>query len=79
MANELKSRRWFWFAILFQNAFAYVVTLIVYQFGMLFVHGQFGVGTVAAIALFGGILFALFRPNPYAKADGIGGRARSAA
>ena len=48
MANELKSRKWFWFAILFQNVFAYVLTLIVYQLGMLFAHGHFGIGTVFA-------------------------------
>lgn len=33
MAKEMQSRKWFWFAILFQNIFAYVVTLIVYQIG----------------------------------------------
>ena len=50
MANELKSRKWFWFAILFQNVFAYVLTLIVYQLGMLFVHGHFGIGITNADA-----------------------------
>ncbi len=79
MANELRSRKWFWFAIAFQNVFAYVVTLIVYQFGMLFVHGQFGVGTVFAFIFAAGILFALFRPNPYAKADGLKRGVRNAA
>lgn len=65
MANELKSRKWFWFAILFQNVFAYVLTLIVYQLGMLFVHGHFGVGTVFAFIFLAGIIFALFRKDPY--------------
>ncbi|WP_294423570.1 ferrous iron transport protein B [uncultured Treponema sp.] len=65
MANELKSRKWFWFAILFQNIFAYVLTLIVYQLGMLFVHGYFGVGTVFAFIFLAGIIFALFRKDPY--------------
>ncbi len=65
MANELKSRKWFWFAILFQNIFAYVLTLIVYQLGMLFVHGHFGVGTVFAFIFLAGIIFALFRKDPY--------------
>ena len=65
MANELKSRKWFWFAILFQNVFAYVLTLIVYQLGMLFVHGHFGVGTVFAFVFLAGIIFALFRKDPY--------------
>ncbi|MCC2703316.1 ferrous iron transporter B, partial [Erysipelatoclostridium ramosum] len=30
MAKELNDRKWFWFAILFQNVFAYVVTFMVY-------------------------------------------------
>ena len=69
MANELKSRKWFWFAILFQNIFAWIVTLIFYQLGMLFAHGAFGVGTVVAFVLLAVLLIALFRKNPYAEAD----------
>ncbi|WP_288188935.1 ferrous iron transport protein B [uncultured Treponema sp.] len=65
MKSELNSRKWFWFAILFQNIFAYVVTLIVYQLGMLFVHGAFGVGTVFAFIFLAVILYAVFRKNPY--------------
>ena len=65
MANELNDRKWFWFAILFQNLCAYAVTLIVFQLGMLFVHGVFGVWTVIAFLLLAFILFALFRRNPY--------------
>lgn len=65
MKSELNSRKWFWFAILFQNIFAYVVTLIVYQLGMLFVHGVFGVGTVFAFIFLAVILYAVFRKNPY--------------
>ncbi len=69
MANELRNRKWFWAAILFQNAFAYVVTLIVYQLGTLFTTGHFGAGTVFAIIFT--VLFAwgLFRKNPYAQKD----------
>lgn len=65
MKSELNSRKWFWFAILFQNIFAYVVTLIVYQLGMLFVYGAFGVGTVFAFIFLAVILYAVFRKNPY--------------
>ena len=65
MANELKNRKWFWFAILFQNLAAYAVTMIVYQLGMLFVHGVFGAGTIIAFILLAFILFAVFRKNPY--------------
>lgn len=69
MANELNDRKWFWFAILFQNVFAFAVTLIVYQLGMLFAHGVFGVGTVFAFVVLAAILFALFRKNPYKEMD----------
>ena len=31
MAAEMNDRKWFWFAILYQNVFAYVASLIVYQ------------------------------------------------
>ncbi|MDE6773006.1 MAG: ferrous iron transporter B, partial [Treponemataceae bacterium] len=66
MANELKSRKWFWFAIVFQNVFAYVVTLIVYRLGMLFgAAHQFTACTVVAFVLAAVMLFALFRPDPY--------------
>ncbi|MCH5290665.1 MAG: ferrous iron transporter B [Treponema sp.] len=79
MAHELKSRRWFWFAIAFQNIFAYVVTLIVFQIGSLvaaLAHGKlvfadgFSMGGLAAaFLLLGAICFALVRKNPYAELD----------
>lgn len=69
MAGELKNRKWFWFAIVFQNAFAYVVTLIVYQLGTLFTQGQFGAGTVFGFVFLAAILFGLFRKNPYSQID----------
>lgn len=65
MAKEMQSRKWFWFAILFQNVFAYVVTLIVYQLGTFATGGSFGVGTVVGIVLLIVMLYLLFRPDPY--------------
>ncbi len=65
MAKEMQSRKWFWFAILFQNIFAYVVCLIVYQIGSLVTGGAFGVGSIVAIILLAALLFMLFRPDPY--------------
>lgn len=69
MANELNDRKWFWFAIGFQNVFAWVISLIVYQIGSLVTAGAFGFWTVIAFVLLAAILFGLFRPNPYAKED----------
>lgn len=65
MAQQLQSRKWFWFAILFQNIFAYLVCLSVYQIGAFVMGGAFGIGTVVGIAVALVILFMLFRPDPY--------------
>lgn len=65
MAKELNDRKWFWFAILFQNVFAYLVTLCVYQIGTLVTGGGFGVGTAVAFVVVAVMLFLLFRPDPY--------------
>ena len=65
MAQQMQSRKWFWFAILFQNVFAYLVTLCVYQIGTLVTGGGFGVGTAVAFVIVAIMLFLLFRPDPY--------------
>ena len=65
MAQQMQSRKWFWFAILFQNVFAYLVTLCVYQIGTLVTGGEFGVGTAVAFMVVAVMLFLLFRPDPY--------------
>ena len=65
MAQQMQSRKWFWFAILFQNIFAYVVCLCVYQIGSFVMGGAFGVGTAVGIILALILLFLLFRPDPY--------------
>lgn len=75
MANELKNRKWFWFAIAFQNVFAYIITMIVYQLGTFFGGGAFGAATLIAFAFLAFILVMLFRPNPYAKEDAMKSRA----
>lgn len=65
MANELNDRKWFWFAILFQNVFAYAVSLMVYQIGSLVLYGTFGFWTVVAFVVLAFMLYMLFRPDPY--------------
>ena len=65
MAQQMQSRKWLWFAILFQNVFAYLVTLCVYQIGTLVTGGGFGVGTAVAFVVVAVMLFLLFRPDPY--------------
>ena len=65
MAKEMNSRKWFWFAILFQNVFAYLVCLCFYQIGSFVTGGAFGVGTVVGFVVLIVMLFMLFRPDPY--------------
>jgi len=65
MAKEMQSRKWFWFAIVFQNVFAYAVTLVIYQIGSFLLYGTFSAWTVIAFAVLLFMLFMLFRPDPY--------------
>ena len=63
MAQQFQSRKWFWFAILYQNIFAYVVALCIYQLGGLAAGVvAFNVWTVIAFIC---LAFMLFRPDPY--------------
>ena len=67
-AKEMNNKKWFWFAIGFQNINAYLITLMVYQFGGLMTgEVAFGVGTVAAVIVLVGYLYLLFRPDPNKK------------
>ena len=65
MAQQMQSRKWFWFAILFQNVFAYVVCLCVYQIGSFAMGAPFGIGTVVGIVFALALVFLLVRPDPY--------------
>lgn len=65
MARELNDRKWFWFAIIFQNVWAWVMTFIVYQIGSVVTGSGFTVWTGIACVFVAAILFQLFRPDPY--------------
>jgi ferrous iron transport protein B len=60
--REMNNIKWFWFAVGYQTILAYVVSLCVYQIGMLLTTGAFGIGTVVAILIIIGFVFLLFRP-----------------
>ena len=60
--REMNNAKWFWFAIGYQCGLAYVVSLCIYQIGMLISAGSFGIWTVAAFLLVMGILYQLLRP-----------------
>lgn len=65
MSQELNSRKWFWFAILFQNLFAWFVSLSVYQIGTLITTGVFGFWTVIAFIFVIFFVFMLVRKDKY--------------
>ncbi len=70
ISKEMNSSRWTWITILYQNVFAYAVTLMVYQFGVLFFEGgTVTAGTAAAVIVLAVFLYLLFRPAPKAKKD----------
>jgi ferrous iron transport protein B len=65
--REMNNTKWFWFAIGYQTIFAYMVSLCIYQFGMLFSVAQFGFGTVISFLIVAGFGYMLFRKAPAAK------------
>ena len=65
LRSELRSDKWTWFAVGYQCGFAYLVSLIIYQFGTLFTGGGFGLGTVFAIAALVFLLYMLLRKQKY--------------
>ena len=65
--REMNNAKWFWFAIGYQTALAYVVSLCVYQIGTLITTGAFGIGTVVAFVLVIGFIYLLVRPYKVSK------------
>lgn len=59
--REMNHAGWFWGAIGYQCGFAYLVSLCIYQLGMV-VKGSFGAGTLVALLLTAGFFFLLFYP-----------------
>ena len=60
--REMNSAKWTWFAIGYQCVFAYAISLIVYQFGLLFTGAVNVAGLIFAIAVLAGLCFLVFRP-----------------
>ena len=65
--REMNSPKWTAFAIAYQCVYAWVISLIIYQIGRLFIYGQFGFWTVIAFLFVAAIIFQLVRPNKYLK------------
>lgn len=60
--REMNSAKWTWFAVGYMSVFAYTVSLVVYQIGLLFLGAGFTFASAVAIALGMLILYFLFRP-----------------
>ena len=59
--REMNSAKWTWFAISYQCGFAYAVSLMIYQFGLLFTGSVNVAGLIAALLVLGLMLFMLFK------------------
>lgn len=60
--REMNNPKWTLFAVGYQCVFAYAVSLIVYQFGMLFMGQANIIGVIAAVIVLAVIVFMLVRP-----------------
>ena len=60
--REMNSRRWTWFAIGYQCGFAYLIALMIYQFGCAFTGSLNIIGLICAILALAGIIYMLVRP-----------------
>lgn len=60
--REMNNVKWTWFAIGYQCGFAYIVALMITQFGNLFTGNANIVGTIAAVVCLAAIIYMLFRP-----------------
>jgi ferrous iron transport protein B len=61
--REMNNLKWTLFAVGYQTGFAYLASLCVYQFGMFFNTGSFGVATLVAVLVAALYFFMLFRSS----------------
>ena len=60
--REMNNTKWTWFAIGYQCGFAYVIALMINQFGGLFTGSANILGVIVAVALLAGMIYMLVRP-----------------
>lgn len=60
--REMNNPKWTMFAIAYQCMFAYAVSLIIYQFGMLFAGQANLIGVIAAVIVLAFLIFMIVRP-----------------
>ncbi len=66
--REMNNAKWTWFAIGYQCGFAYVIALMINQFGLLFTGDVNVIGLIFAIAALAGMIYMLFFKK-YKEAD----------
>ena len=60
--REMNNAKWTWFAIGYQCGFAYLIALMINQFGGWFLGAGNIIGTIVAVIVLAGLLYMLFRP-----------------
>ncbi len=69
--REMNNTKWFWFAILYECGFAYVISFIVNQIGGLCTGAVSGVGGIIEVILgfvvLAGLVYMIFRKDKYRK------------
>ena len=62
--REMNSQKWTWFAIAYQCGFAYVIALMINQFGSIFAKNASVsvIGLIVSVLLLAGMLYMLVRP-----------------
>ena len=60
--REMNSAKWTWFAIGYQCGFAYVIALMINQFGNLFTGNANVLGVIVSVTLLAGIIYMLCKP-----------------
>ena len=60
--REMNNAKWTWFAIGYQCGFAYLIALMINQFGNAFTGSLNVIGLIAAIAVLAGMIYMLFKP-----------------
>ncbi len=60
--REMNNAKWTWFAIGYQCGFAYIIALMINQFGGLFTGNVSVIGLIFAVAALAGIIYMLVRP-----------------
>ena len=58
--REMNNAKWTWFAILWQCGFAYVIALMINQFGNIFTGKANVIGIIVSVLFLGGMIYMLF-------------------